>query len=64
MIEGIIAAVIGVLAGVGGTVVYDRQRKVGGKHKADQAIAEAKTKPLDSIAAILLKLNFFDFLTI
>ncbi len=44
MVEGIIAAVIGVLAGVGGTVVYDRQRKAGGKHKADQTIAEAKTK--------------------
>ncbi len=49
MIEGIIAAVIGVLAGVGGTVVYDRQRKVGGKHKADQAIAEAKTKASDIV---------------
>lgn len=44
MVEGIIAAVIGVLAGVGGTVVYNRQRKAGGKHKADQTIAEAKTK--------------------
>lgn len=44
MIEGIIAAVLGVLAGVGGTVVYERQRKIGGKHKADQVIAEAKTK--------------------
>ena len=49
MIEGIIAAVIGVLAGVGGTVVYDRQRKAGGKHKADQAIAEAKTKASDIV---------------
>lgn len=49
MVEGIIAAVIGVLAGVGGTVVYDRQRKAGGKHKADQTIAEAKTKASDIV---------------
>ena len=44
MIEGIIAAIIGLLAGAGGTVVYERQKRVGGKHKADQTIAEAKTK--------------------
>jgi ribonuclease Y len=44
MIEGIIAAIIGVFAGVGGTFAYDKQRKVGSKHKADQSIAEAKTK--------------------
>ena len=46
MVEGIIAAVIGVLAGVGGTVVYDRQRRTGGKHKADQLVADAKTSKL------------------
>ncbi len=44
MVEGIIAAVIGILAGVGGTFAYDKQKKAGGKHKADQTIAEAKTK--------------------
>jgi F0F1-type ATP synthase membrane subunit b/b' len=44
MIEGLIAAIIGILAGVGGTVAYDKQRKVGGKQKADQTIADAKTK--------------------
>lgn len=49
MVEGIIAAVIGVFAGVGGTVVYERQRRVGGKHKSDQIIAEAKTKASDII---------------
>lgn len=49
MIEGIIAAVIGVIAGVGGTVVYDKQRKASGKHKADQAIAAAKTKASDIV---------------
>jgi ribonuclease Y len=44
MIEGIIAAIIGLFAGAGGTVVYERQKRAGGKHKADQTIAEAKTK--------------------
>ncbi len=49
MVEGIIAAVIGILAGVGGTVVYDRQKKTGGKLKADQVVAEAKTKASDIV---------------
>lgn len=49
MVEGIIAAVIGVLAGIGGTFAYDRQRKLGGKHKADQTIVEAKTKASDIV---------------
>lgn len=49
MIEGIIAAIVGVLAGVGGTVVYDRQRQAGGKHRADQTIADAKTKASDIV---------------
>lgn len=49
MVEGIIAAVIGILAGVGGTVAYDRQKKAGGKHKADREIAEAKSKASDIV---------------
>lgn len=49
MIEGIIAAVIGVLAGIGGTVVYDKRRSAGGKHKADKAIADAKIKASDIV---------------
>lgn len=49
MVEGIIAAIIGVLAGVGGTFAYERQRKNGGKHKADQIIADAKTKASDIV---------------
>lgn len=44
MVEGIIAAVIGILAGVGGTTVYTRTKVAGGKHKADQLLADAKTK--------------------
>ncbi len=49
MVEGIIAAIIGVLAGVGGTITYDRQRRAGGKHKADQILADAKTKASDIV---------------
>ena len=49
MVEGIIAAVIGLLAGVGGTITYERQRRTGGKHKADQLIADAKTKASDIV---------------
>ena len=49
MIEGIIAALIGVFAGVGGTFAYDKQRSAGGKHKADRAISDAKTKASDIV---------------
>ena len=49
MVEGIIAALIGVLAGVGGTITYEHQRRTGGKHKADQLIADAKTKASDIV---------------
>ncbi len=49
MIEGIIAAVIGALIGVGGTATYVKQRSLGGKHKADKAIADAKTKASDIV---------------
>jgi len=49
MVEGIIAAIIGILAGVGGTTVYIRNRSVRGKHKADQMIADAKIKASDIV---------------
>jgi len=49
MVEGIIAAVIGILAGVGGKVAYDQQKKAGSKHKADQLLADAKTKASDIV---------------
>ncbi len=49
MLGAIIAAIIGVLAGVGGTITYDRQKRAGGKHKADQIIADAKTKASDVV---------------
>lgn len=49
MLEGIIAAIIGLFAGVGGTVAYDRQRRAGGQHKANQIIADAKNKASDIV---------------
>jgi len=50
MIE-VIIAVIAVLAGIGGTVVYEKNRQIGGKIKLDKEIAAAKVKAGD----ILLK---------
>jgi len=49
MIEGIIAAIIGVIAGIGGTITYDKQRKNNGQRKADQIIADAKNKASDIV---------------
>lgn len=49
MVEGIIAALVGILAGVGGKVAYDQQKKTGAKHKVDQSIADAKTKAADIV---------------
>lgn len=49
MVEVLITAVIGILAGIGGKVTYDRQRRAGGKNKADQIIADAKTKASDVV---------------
>lgn len=42
MIEGIIAALVGAVAGVGGTFTYSQQKKQNSKHKADKIISEAK----------------------
>ena len=46
---GIIAAIVGVIAGVGGTTVYQKQRGASGKVKADHTIAEAKVKASDIV---------------
>ena len=40
----VIIAVIAVLAGVGGTVVYEKNRQAGGKAKVDKELAAAKSK--------------------
>lgn len=49
MIEGIIAAIVGIIAGVGGTLAYDKNRQTGGRRKADKAIADATTKASDIV---------------
>ena len=47
--EIIIAAILGTVFGVGGTVVYDRQKAASGKTKAEKEIANAKTKASDIV---------------
>jgi ribonuclease Y len=49
MIEGIIAAVIGLVLGVGGTTVYEKQRQNSVKLKSEKDIANAKTKASEII---------------
>jgi ribonuclease Y len=49
MIEGIIAALVGVLCGISGTVVYEKRRIAAGKNKAEKEIAHAKIKAGDIV---------------
>lgn len=49
MIEGIIAAVAGVVFGVGGTVAYEKRRAATGKATAEKEIARAKSKASDIV---------------
>jgi ribonuclease Y len=49
MVEAIIALVVGAVFGVGGSVVYDRQRTSSGKNKAEKELAEAKSKASDIV---------------
>ncbi len=49
MIPGIIAAIVGLLVGGTGTIVYDRRRAASGKLKAEKEVASAKTKASDII---------------
>lgn len=44
MIEGIIAAILGAVLGVGGTTAYVRNKSAGSKNKLEKEIASAKTK--------------------
>ena len=48
MIE-FIAAVIGLLAGIGGKFAYDTQRRAGNEHKAEGLVAKAERKASDII---------------
>lgn len=47
--EAIIAVVIGVLAGAGGKVAYDRRQHANGKHKIEKEIAAAERKASDIV---------------
>jgi ribonuclease Y len=49
MIEGIIAAVLGVVFGAGGTVVYEKRRETAGKATVEKEIARAKSKASDIV---------------
>jgi len=49
MVEGLIAAVLGVVFGVGGTVVYEKRREAAGKTTAEKEIAKAKSKASDIV---------------
>jgi ribonuclease Y len=49
MLEGVIAAVIGVVFGATGTVVYEKRRTIDGKNKAEKEIAHAKIKAGDIV---------------
>lgn len=49
MVEGIIAAIVGIIAGVGGKVVYDRQQETKSKNTAEQVIAQAERKASDIV---------------
>jgi ribonuclease Y len=49
MIEGIIAAILGAVFGIGGTVVYEKRRVAAEKDKADKELAHAKTKASDIV---------------
>ncbi|UTX51472.1 ribonuclease Y [Candidatus Saccharibacteria bacterium TM7i] len=49
MVEMIIAAIVGIAFGIGGTFTYDRTRKARGKTAADQLVADAKSKAGDIV---------------
>ena len=49
MVLEIIAASAGIILGVGGKFVYDKQRVTKGKHNADKIVARAETKASDII---------------
>jgi ribonuclease Y len=49
MLESIIFAAIGILAGVGGTVTYEKQRRTNSKIQAEKEIASAKIKSSDIV---------------
>lgn len=49
MIEGLVAAAVGVIFGAGGTFVYEKQQASSGRRKAEQALSKAQTKASDIV---------------
>lgn len=49
MIEGIIAAIVGALFGVGGTIVYGRAKVTTNRNKAEHIVAKAQEKASDIV---------------
>lgn len=49
MIEGVIAALVGLFAGAAGKFAYDKQRATNSKHNAEKIIARAETKASDIV---------------
>ena len=49
MIEGIIAAIVGAVIGVGGKVAYDKQVQTRGKETAEKLVARAERKASDIV---------------
>lgn len=49
MIEALIAVLIGLFGGIGGTALYEKRRQVMGKNTADKTIADAKIKASDIV---------------
>ena len=49
MVEGIIAAVVGILLGVGGHYTYEKKRVAEGKTKAEKEIANAQKRASDIV---------------
>lgn len=49
MIEGIIAAIVGVIFGTAGTVVYQKRQVAAGKNHAEKEIAQAKARASDIV---------------
>lgn len=49
MIEGLIAALLGIVFGVGGTVVYEKRRISADKSRAEKEIANANSKASDIV---------------
>ncbi len=49
MLEGLIAAIAGVLFGIGGTITYEKRRVIQGKNNIEKELARAKVKASDIV---------------